>query len=141
MEDGVKQPQNIQCFNAVCRALFNLLYGHFPYPCTVDSAELMNDLPDYCTREYGDSPDADNYVAATIRFLAAEGFLRHSGTGEEGETFFPNLVLTSKGFTVLNRPLEGLKAPDLTIGQRLRENLSLGDLASLVATVFQWGAK
>jgi hypothetical protein len=137
--DDVKEPQNIECFNAACRLVLASLYQSFPQPMVLDSSEFLAKLPAYCQKSWGPAYGDDNVVAATIRFLADEGFLRHTGDGAAQEAFFPNAVLTSKGFVVLNQSLASLKVPDKTVGQRLMENLSLGDVTQVVGTVLSFG--
>jgi len=135
----VSEPENIQCFNAAARAVLVLLYQQFPKPVAVDSSKLLAELPEYCRKDWGPYHGSDNMVAATVRFLRDEGYLRHSGEGKDRQTLFPGTVLTSKGFATLQRPLTALSESGPSLGSRLAENLSVGDLSAVISGLLQAG--
>jgi hypothetical protein len=135
----VAEPENIQCFNAAVRAVLTTLYQAFPKPLVIESPKLLSKLPEYCAKPWGPFHGDDNVVAATVRFLREEGYLRYTGDQDDRQTFFPGAVLTSRGFAVLHRPLASLTPPDQTVGQRLQENLTVSDLTGLVTGLLQSG--
>ncbi len=130
----MNEPENIVAFHESVRLVLLHLWDHFPRPRAIDSRHLLEQLPEIYRIQW--PPGPDNIVAATIRYLAAEGYLRHGAGDRPTDVTFPNSVLTARGFTALNRPLKSLSnEPGLM--QRLRENLSLSDLAATVGLFFQ----
>jgi hypothetical protein len=134
------EPENIQCFNAAARAVLSLLYANFPKPMAIDAACLLDGLPEYCRKEWGPFHGSDNVVAATVRFLRDEGYLRHGGEANDRQTLFPGAVLTSRGFLALQKPVPMVNDAGTSLGKRLSENLSISDLSVLMTGLFQAGS-
>lgn len=80
---------NKQDFNELSADLFSKLYDSFPVGIDVN----IKDYPSF------DSADRSDIFFSTIKFYINEGFIR---SGKQYYGGFGNLVLTSKGFTVLN---------------------------------------
>ena len=137
-----EEPQNITCFNAAARTVLVKLHREFPRPVVLNSTALMAEIPAYCQGTWGPFHGDDNYVAATIRFLREEGYLRHVGTPDTKQTQFAGVVLTSRGFSVLQAPLDSLGLPaaeKTTVVGRLGENLSVSDVSLLMGLLLKLG--
>lgn len=109
--------KNIECFNIVASHVLLRLLEEFPKPLLLNSSQLqeeMTDLPECCKWK---SQVYHNLTSCTVRFLVEEGYVRVSdGKG----SVFSNAVLTSKGFSALNRKLDMLE-PGKTLAAKLRE--------------------
>jgi hypothetical protein len=131
----MSEPENIQCFYAAMRAVLLKLHDEFPMACVLDSAKLMEALPENCPRRQGPFRSSDNYVAASIRFLRDEGLLRCAPSGST-QVVFPDCVLTSRGLVALKRPLS-LGGKERTIVEQLRESLTVSDLVTVAVEFLQ----
>ena len=111
-------PANIEVFNVVVAKVLVLLYESFPTPTTVDPLAIGLDVlfgENYET----DSPQYNHLVTgaeATVQFLIDEGFIRVAKGPQYLEVRgFQNIVLTSKGFALLQKTPE---AVDSTVDRR-----------------------
>ncbi|MGY0505410.1 hypothetical protein [Luteimonas sp. e5] len=104
-------PANIEVFNVVSARVFVELYESFPTPITIDPA--LTGLNVLFEQEYGPESDEYKHLASsahsTIQFLLDEGFIRKSSGPEHfDQRGFQNLVLTSKGFSLLQKTPESV---------------------------------
>lgn len=108
---------NIEQFNQITASILKLLYENFPKPLFVHTSELREafgiEEKDWWQDRIGTNP-----IGITIRWLAAEGFVRYSDDSKG--LSFAGLVLTSKGLAALHKVPEAL-SPRTTIGERLKE--------------------
>jgi len=119
-------PTHMKVFNLVALRVFDQLYDAFPMPIEIIpksiSAELdAGSAP--CDEAFKLTAIADN----TLRWLEAEGFLRHSSSGFEGGIFY-QVQLTLKGLTVLNwvpRSVTKNEEPEAVI-KKIKRVLSAG---------------
>ena len=111
-------PANIEVFNQVAAKTFVRLYETFPAPTNIDPTLVGVDIILEEKYEPG-TAHHDALIAATeatIQFLIDEDFIRIA----QGPTYlehrgFQNLVLTSKGFSLLQKTPESI---DSTIDRR-----------------------
>ena len=111
-------PANIEVFNVVAAKVLVLLYEAFPTPTKVDPLAIGLDV--LLGEKYEtDSPQYKHLVTsaeATVQFLIDEGFIRVTKGPQYLEVRgFQNIVLTSKGFAVLQKTPE---AVDSTVDRR-----------------------
>lgn len=103
---------NLEKFNKCAAEVFSKLYEDFPVgtDINIDEFSEFNNLD----REIFNS---------TLKFLIVEGFIRC-----EHEVFgsYLSVVLTSKGFIVLNSMPEAISNKKETLGDRLKEVLKTG---------------
>jgi hypothetical protein len=99
---------NISAFNASVVTILARLYGAFPSPSDLDAIALAQE-----------SAAPPLVVADTLRFLAAEQYIR-IGAEEDSDRLFFRVVLTSLGLSALNAIPDSLK-PQHTVGQRFIE--------------------
>ncbi|WP_181301049.1 hypothetical protein [Rhodanobacter sp. PCA2] len=111
-------PANIEVFNVVAAKVLVLLYESFPTPTNVDPLAVGLDIlfgENYET----DSPQYNHLITgaeATAQFLIDEGFIRVANGPQYLEVRgFQNIVLTSKGFALLQKTPE---AVDCTVDRR-----------------------
>ncbi len=111
-------PANIEVFNVVVAKVLVLLYESFPTPKDIDPLAIGLDVlfgKDYET----DSPQYKHLVTgveASVQFLIDEHFVRVAQGPQYLEVRgFQNLVLTSKGFSLLQKAPE---AVDPTVDRR-----------------------
>lgn len=104
-------PPNIEVFNIVAAKVLVLLYEAFPTPTKVDPLAIGLDVlfgEDY----KADSPQYKHLVTgaeATVQFLIDEDFIRVAKGPQYLEVRgFQNLVLTSKGFALLQKTPESV---------------------------------
>ena len=100
-------------FNRITVVVLGKLYDAFPQPIRVlveDVLENPTDKPDENTIRNFD---------ATVRFLAAEGFLKYEGESDEGVRFYET-SLTMKGLRVL-RAIPPVLEEKQSIGQKFVE--------------------
>jgi hypothetical protein len=93
-------PDKMKIFNLIALHIFDRLYEAFPLPTEI--------IPKSISAELGavdaSSDEAFELISIadnTLRWLEAEGFLRHSSSGFEGGIFY-QVQLSLKGLTVLN---------------------------------------
>lgn len=92
-------PENIEIFNRICVALFDMLYSAFPVPIEIDvNAVAMSAVPQDAS--YKTAWDVLSVGGEVINFLAEEGFLTHKGVSLDGSQF-NQVRLTMKGLAVL----------------------------------------
>lgn len=93
-------PGNMKVFNLVALRIFAELYDAFPLPVEIIPRSISSEI-----LSAGAPPDdvLNSIVIAdtTLRWLEAEGFLRHSSSGSEAGIFY-QVQLTLKGLAVLN---------------------------------------
>jgi len=111
--------QNIDDFNRGAALILAHLYERFPVPAMLKVAELNRH--DDLLADDMDRRDARHKIyAATVEFLAQEGYLRYGGKAGNGE-IYSGAVLTSKGLAALQEAPEALQPPRQTVGDRLLE--------------------
>lgn len=108
-----KKKVNIEKFNKCAAEIFSLLYEHFPIPNDIN----LTDYPHY------DNQENNTIFFATIDFLNEENFIRYQKKVYGG---YLGVVLTSKGFTVLNSPLPKAITGNKTIGSKLKDIVKTG---------------
>jgi len=106
----MKTPDNIEYFNLLTGFILSKLYLSFPMPIDLHYKDIM---------EYIGLPpifDEKDFFYNTTTWLYNNGYLNHS-TSEAQNEYFNRVVLTSKGFAVLN-----------SIPEILNYEKSLGDI-------------
>lgn len=104
-------PANIAVFNFVAAEVFVRLYESFPTPTTVDPMLIGMDVlfqeeDPQGSAEYTHLVEGAN---AAVRFLIDEGFVRVASGSQYLEIRgFQNLVLSSKGFALLQKTPEAV---------------------------------
>jgi len=111
-------PANIEVFNVVAAKVLVLLYEAFPTPANVNPLAIGLDV--LLGKNYGtDSPQYKHLITsaeASVQFLIDEGFIRVAKGPRYAEVRgFQNIVLTSKGFALLQKTPE---AVDSTVDRR-----------------------
>jgi len=114
------KPPNHACFEAAMADILNRAYQAFPAPIdihfdeTYHGARAADKIPDHCSVRF--DPNHSLY-GSTLDFLVREGVLV---AAEKDSNAASGIVLTSKGFLILSKPIESLIAEDVpTIGQHL----------------------
>lgn len=104
---------NMDEFNRMTVIVLGKLYEAFPRPVRV----LVEDV----IEQPGEKPDeaAVRNFGGTVRFLAAEGFLKYEADSEEG-LFFHETTLTLRGLKIL-RAVPSILDGEQSIGQTLVE--------------------
>ena len=104
-------PANIEIFNLVAAKVFVRLYETFPTPTNIDPLLIVIDtvLEDKYDTE---SPQYKHLITgadATVQFLIDENFIRIANGPQYLEVRgFQNVVLTSKGFALLQKTPEAV---------------------------------
>ena len=118
MNSVVSTPPNIKVFNQVAAKVLVQLHDSFPTPVNIDPLVVGMDV--VLEEEY--VPESAEYkhlvtaAEATIRFLIDENFVRIAHGPQYLEVRgFQNIVLTSKGFSLLQRTPESI---DSTVDRR-----------------------
>ena len=111
-------PANIKVFNQVAAKVLVLLHEAFPTPTNVDPMIVGMDI--VLEEKYApDSAEHKHLVTAaeaTVRFLIDENFIRVAAGPQYLEVRgFQNIVLTSKGFSLLQKTPESI---DSTVDRR-----------------------
>lgn len=136
-------PDNIDCFSLACAAVLGDLHAAFPRPVDLDAETVQEALveegrlPGGCA--WRDEGRGTTLTAATLDYLLAEGLVR-CGDGPFPPVY-PGVVLTARGFSILQSPAElpGGKDPR-TLGRALREMGASAGRAAItqtIATVFR----
>lgn len=104
-------PANITVFNIVAAKVFVRLYETFPTPTTIDPMLIGIDV--MLQEKYQEGSSECKHLVegadAAIQFLIDEGFVRVASGPQYLEIRgFQNLVLSSKGFSVLQKTPEAL---------------------------------
>lgn len=107
-----EQPPNHACFEAAMADILDQLYRAFPAPLSFtydkafESAKVRGLIPEHCKGEYS---HYHSLYGSTLEFLMREGVVHIS----KGEIYRSSgVVLTSKGFIILNRPLDSFSSED-----------------------------
>jgi len=104
-------PTNIKVFNQVAAKVLVLLHDAFPTPTNIDPHIVGMDI---VLEEKYDSDSAEHKhlvtaAEATVQFLIDENFIRVAAGPQYLEVRgFQNIVLTSKGFSLLQRTPESI---------------------------------
>ena len=111
-------PANIEVFNLVAAKVFICLYEAFPTPTNINPLEIV--ISAVLEEKYDtESPQYKHLLTAadaTVQFLIDESFIRIAGGPQYIEVRgFQNVVLTSKGFALLQKTPE---AVDSTVDRR-----------------------
>lgn len=108
---------NIDAFNIAAAVLLGKLHAEFPRPVMLNIDALRDEsaLAADAWWERG----SDNLLAATLRWLHAEGYVRYASEGAGGRRF-AEVVLSARGLSALNRLPESLVAK-ATVGDRLKD--------------------
>lgn len=104
-------PPNIEVFNYVVAEVFVRLYATFPVPTTINPLDIV--IRTALKEQYEEnSPQQErflNSIEATVQFLIDEKFIRIAGGPQYLEVRgFQNVVLTSKGFALLQKTPEAI---------------------------------
>lgn len=122
-------PEGVEAFNLWTLTIMAQLWDTFPQPQWFQSApDAVLVTPDYRQRGSPIGPTGPEQVALfahTLEWLIAEGFVRgRVGQGRD----FPNVVLTTKGFSVLNHVPDSLplksEGDGAALGTRMRAALT-----------------
>ena len=130
-------PPNIEVFNQVAAKVLVQLYEAFPTSVNIDPMLIGMDLILEEKYESG-SPHHDHLMTAaeaTVQFLIDENFLRlAAGSTSMSVRGFQNVVLTSKGFSLLQKTPEAIDSSvdRRTYFERLKSVTASG--AKVVAT-------
>lgn len=143
----MNEPDNIECFSMATRAILSRLLTSFPRPIIMRSADLQNEavklgeLPESCAWREGSSC----LMESTLEYLATEGVIRYEertapfGIDDKAlcAVFVWNgVVLTSKGFSVLNRPFpESTQTKGQTLAKAIRSGGQLVGRSSVTEAV------
>lgn len=103
---------NMEKFNKCAAEIFSLLYETFPIGADIE----INSFPQY------NNPEDIEIFFASIDFLDSEGFLK---CREKVYGGYLGVVLTSKGFTVLNSTPEAIGSKE-TLGEKVKNVLKIG---------------
>ncbi len=108
--------KNIEMFNRLNACLFAELYENFPKPI------IHLSVVSFC--EKYECIDAQDIFKATMDFLAYEGLIRYK---DSTNTYsgFSQVILTLKGFGILNKVPDSLK-PQESVGEVVVEKLKSG---------------
>lgn len=132
------KPLNHACFEVAMADLLGRAYESFPAPIDLEfsmvyqEAKTSGKIPDHCPEKFD---CLHSLYGSTFDFLLHEGILRAS----EKTTFAADgVVLTSKGFLVLNQPLEALPSErKTTLGQQFAQSTRKAGSQALAAVVSQ----
>lgn len=113
---------NIEKFNKCAAELFGLLYENFPIGTDIK----INQFPEY------NNPENSEIFFSTIDFLESEGFLKCK---EKYYGAYCGVVLTSKGFAVLNLIPEAINNSKETLGDKVKSVLKTGKDEGLKAVI------
>jgi len=108
-------PRNIDYFHVFAADIMVRLYSAFPVPEDLDfeAFDFEGIFPD---------EDRDRLAkiwAHSVRWLRSEGIIRVDAAAGDGDDQFLGVVLTEKGFRILNRPT------DLHANLKLGESLAI----------------
>jgi hypothetical protein len=127
---------NLQCFEAAAADMLSRLYRSFPEPLDFDytdefaAAKGSKKMPDHCASYYA---TGDTLYGATLRFLEREGAVY---IDEDKSRSARGVTLTSKGFLILNRPLDLMaEGNSPTLGRRLAEAVGKNAVSSAVGAL------
>ncbi len=109
--------QNIDDFNRGCVLIMARLYKSFPKPIILDVGEIDGGEDLFEEDRVARLAERVAVYAATVRFLADEGYLIFQGFDDFSG--FSGVRLTSKGLAALNRIPGALKPPQKTLGDRM----------------------
>jgi hypothetical protein len=115
------KPPNHACFEAAMADLLDQLYRAFPAPLGFDfaasfeAAKLRGLMPGHCQASF---THYASLYGSTLGFLEREGVI-HAKRLDDFKA--AGVVLTSKGFLLLNRPLESFAGEPVPTGQRFGE--------------------
>ena len=132
------KPDNIDCFSLACAAVLGELHEAFPRPVDMDAETVQDALvsegrvPGDCA--WSDERHGTTLIGATLDYLLAEGLVR-CGDGPFPPEY-PGLVLTARGFSILQSPAElpGGKTTR-TLGRVLRETGAVAGRAVMVQAI------
>lgn len=110
--------KNVERFNLYTAHIFGMLYEQFPVARRIDAAEVAKAL-NLAPRPADEKPSEANFVAETVQWLTATGYLYEIQTA-----LASRYVLAPKAFEALNAKLSSLqgkdpKADEPTLGERL----------------------
>ena len=110
------------------------LYESFPLPVALQAAKFIGeDKAKRCNAQgFPDPTHEEMLFVATVRWLAAAGYLAHSNTTNSPD--FPGCVLTPKGLEVLRMVPGSLQAP---LGAQLADAARTQAAPTLSALVVQ----
>ena len=114
----MKTPDNIEYFNLLTGFVLSKLYLSFPMPIDLYYKDIM---------EYIGLPpifDEKEFFYNTIIWLYTNGYLIHKTTEIQNE-YFNYVILTAKGFAVLNSIPEILN-PEKSLGDIITDNVKMG---------------
>lgn len=124
--------ENIDDFNRGAALIMARLYRSFPVPILLQVEQLDDgsDLP--ADLRAARLSERRIIYAATLAFLADEGYVTFSSSGGPAERRgFANARLTSKGLATLSRTPDVMRAPTATIGDRLLKIVSDGSTEAI----------
>ena len=104
---------NIDKFNKCAAEIFGLLYEQFPIPNNINITNF----------HHYDNQENSVIFFSTIDFLNEENFIRYQKKVYGG---YVGVVLTSKGFTVLNSPPPEKISKNETLGSKIKDILKTG---------------
>lgn len=108
-------------FNKCAAEIFSLLYENFPIGTDIE----INKFPEYA--------ENSEIFFSTIDFLYSEGFIKCKEKYYGGA--YHGVVLTSKGFTVLNLIPEAINNSKETLGDKVKSVLKTGKDEGIKAVI------
>jgi hypothetical protein len=106
-------PANIKVFNQIVAKVFVLLHDAFPTPTNIDPLIVGMDivLEEKYESESAEHKHLVTAAEATVQFLIDENFIRVAAGPQYLEVRgFQNVVLTSKGFSLLQKTPESINS-------------------------------
>lgn len=131
------KPFNHKCFEAAMADVLYRAYEAFPAPLEMHYEDIYAEakeagkIPDGCSQNF------DHYnslYGSTLEFLEREGVVFINEKDAFGAS---GLVLTSKGFLILNKPLESISNEHVTIGDQMGKAGKLAGTDILSAMISQ----
>src|SRR3990172_684900 len=110
---------NMEDFNRGVALILAKLYKAFPQKSVIYVNQLDPNAGDETVKNF----------SATIEFLAAEGFIR-CGSSAGGGKAFANVVLTTKGLSILNSVPDSIKEK-ISLGNKIIDALKSGSKEAL----------
>lgn len=117
-------PRNLKVFSLVTLRIFDKLYEAFPVPIEIVPRAVSNEI---IADSFDETFDLISIADDTLRWLEAEGFLRHTSSSFECGIFY-QVQLTLKGLTVLNSIPVSLDKKDVpeSLMMKIKKVLSAG---------------
>lgn len=134
----MEKPPNHACFEAATADILDQLYRSFPAPLSFDyeksfeAAKMRGLMPDHCRTSF---THYNSLYGSTLAFLEREGVV-HAKSLDDFKA--AGIVLSSKGFLILNKPLESISAEQpVSMGERFGAAAKVAGTEALTTIVGQ----